>query len=217
MGFSERLKMCMHRKGLSNSDLARKLGVARQTVSLWTTKNVIPELKTIVALAEILEVTPGYLLFGERGMYNSVSDENTVAIPVLDIEGSCGPQEIAGHLATMVKLLVVTKEWILQRVRQANFKQLRIITARGDSMEPGIKSGDILIVDASKNTIEEDGIYAVQSEGNIFVKRIQMHLDGRLFFLSDNKKYEPMEVPRERIDTVTILGKCIITCNAREL
>ena len=39
MGFSERLKMCMHRKGLSNSDLARKLGVARQTVSLWTTKN----------------------------------------------------------------------------------------------------------------------------------------------------------------------------------
>lgn len=217
MGFSERLSACMEHKHMSKSDLARKVGVARQSVTLWTTKNVVPELKTVVALSEALDVPPGYLVFGDSGTYNSIADDDTVAIPMLDIEGSCGTKEIAGHLITMVKLLVVAKEWILQRVGHANFKQLRIITARGDSMEPGIKSGDILIVDASKNSIEEDGIYAVQSEGNVFVKRVQMHLDGRLFFLSDNKKYEPMEVPRERIDSVTILGKCIITCNAREL
>ena len=188
MGFSERLTACMENKHLSKADLARKIGAARQSVTLWTTKNVVPELKTVVAIAEVLEVPPGYLVFGEKGTYNSIADDDTVAIPVLDVEGSCGTKEIASQFITMVKLLVVAKEWISQRVGHANFRQLRIITARGDSMEPGIKSGDILIIDASKNTVEEDGVYAVQSEGNIFVKRIQMHLDGRLFFLSDPVK-----------------------------
>lgn len=217
MGFSERLLACMQNKHLSKADLARKVGAARQSVTLWTTKDVVPELKTVVSIAEALEVPPGYLVFGENGVYNSIADDDTVAIPALDVEGSCGTKEISTQFITMVKLLVVAKEWILQRVGHANFRNLRIITARGDSMEPGIRSGDILIIDASKNTVEEDGVYAVQSEGNVFVKRIQMHLDGRLFFLSDNKKYEPMEIPKERIDSVTILGKCIITCNAREL
>ena len=84
-------------------------------------------------------------------------------------------------------------------------------------MKPNIDEGDFVIVDTSKNELIGDGVYAIQSGGNTFIKRVQRQINGSILLLSDNPLYKPYEVPVEELDSLTIVGKCIIVCNAREL
>ena len=84
-------------------------------------------------------------------------------------------------------------------------------------MKPLIDKGDFVIVDTSKNNLMGDGVYVVQSGDNIFIKRVQHQINGRILFLSDNPLYKPYEVSSEEMDRLRIIGKCIIVCNARDL
>lgn len=50
------------RRGLSQEDVAQRLGVSRQTVSKWETGQSTPDLDKIVALSKYFSVTTDYLL-----------------------------------------------------------------------------------------------------------------------------------------------------------
>ena len=57
-------KIYRHRKqlGLSQEELAERLGVSRQAVSKWELGSSLPELETVVLLAKTFGVTTDYLL-----------------------------------------------------------------------------------------------------------------------------------------------------------
>ena len=57
-------KIYQHRKqlGLSQEELAQRLGVTRQAVSKWELGTSLPELEVIVSLAKVFGVTTDYLL-----------------------------------------------------------------------------------------------------------------------------------------------------------
>lgn len=215
--FNERLEKALKSKDMTNSELAKKVSVSRQAVTRWLNEGVIPENKTVIAIAEAVDVPAGYLLFGEEGSLNSVEDDDYVCIPVLDVYGGCYPAGRYNSLAVMVSMIRVAKEWVLARSKSPNFSKLHIINAYGDSMKPNIDEGDFVIVDTSKNELIGDGVYAIQSGGNTFIKRVQRQINGSILLLSDNPLYKPYEVPVEELDSLTIVGKCIIVCNAREL
>ena len=61
-------KIYQHRKrmGLSQEELAEKLGVSRQAVSKWELGTSVPELDSVVLLARIFGVTTDSLLIGEE-------------------------------------------------------------------------------------------------------------------------------------------------------
>ena len=52
--------------GLSQSDLAEKLNVTRQTVSSWENGKTYPDLEMVVQLSEVLGTDPNHLLYPER-------------------------------------------------------------------------------------------------------------------------------------------------------
>ena len=55
------------KNGWSQEELADKLGVSRQSVSKWESAQAIPDMKKILQLAEIFNVTTDYLLKDEIG------------------------------------------------------------------------------------------------------------------------------------------------------
>ncbi|MQS52832.1 helix-turn-helix domain-containing protein [Companilactobacillus mishanensis] len=66
MEFGKILKVERTRQNLSQSDLALKLHVARQTVSKWENGDTYPNLDVLVSLSEILNVSSDTLLKGEN-------------------------------------------------------------------------------------------------------------------------------------------------------
>lgn len=62
MEFSEKLTQLRRRQGLSQEQLADRLGVTRQSVSKWEGGAAMPELSKLVALSELFGVSVDYLV-----------------------------------------------------------------------------------------------------------------------------------------------------------
>ena len=62
MRFSEKLADQRRRQGLSQEQLADRLGVTRQSVSKWESGAAMPELNKLVALSELFGVSVDYLV-----------------------------------------------------------------------------------------------------------------------------------------------------------
>lgn len=73
--------------GWSQVDLAKRLNVAKQTVSNWENENIQPSIEMLIRMAKLFGVTTDYLL----GLDN---------IPRLSIEGV--PSDIVAHFALLI-------------------------------------------------------------------------------------------------------------------
>lgn len=62
MALQEKIYQLRKSKGMSQEELAEKVGVTRQAVSKWEMGTSVPELDTLVALARCFGVTTDYLL-----------------------------------------------------------------------------------------------------------------------------------------------------------
>jgi len=62
MKLSEKIYYCRKRSGLSQEELAERLGVSRQSVSKWETGAALPEIDKLASLAAVFGVTTDWLL-----------------------------------------------------------------------------------------------------------------------------------------------------------
>jgi phage repressor protein C with HTH and peptisase S24 domain len=101
--------------------------------------------------------------------------------------------------------LAFRKEWFRQKGDPQN---MSLIKVSGDSMEPTLLSGDVVLIDHSRNTIaSQDGIYAISIDHEILIKRLHLlYEDSKILVISDNKQYPPQEI---NPDKITINGKVI--------
>lgn len=64
MNIADRIQHLRKAKGISQEELADKMGVSRQAVSKWESEQSVPDIDKIVLLSDIFEVTTDYLLKG---------------------------------------------------------------------------------------------------------------------------------------------------------
>ena len=62
MTFSEKLMELRRRSGMSQEQLADRLGVTRQSVSKWESGTAMPELVKLISLSELFDVSVDYLV-----------------------------------------------------------------------------------------------------------------------------------------------------------
>jgi len=79
------------------------------------------------------------------------------------------------------------------------------LRVRGDSMrDAGILDGDFAVIHTA-NEVQDGQIAAVVVDGDATLKRWKVTADG-VELLPENPAYQPIRIPRERLDTVRIVG-----------
>ncbi len=116
--------------------------------------------------------------------------EEFATIPLYNVEACAGDgsyierEEIATQLS-------FRRDWIHRDIH-ANPADLHLIYVRGDSMEPDLHDGEIVMVDTSfANRVPRDGIYVVQIDHQVAVKRLQRLPGDQVKVMSSNRAYEP--------------------------
>lgn len=64
MNIADRIQYLRKSKGLSQEELAEKVGVSRQAVSKWESEQSTPDIEKIIVMSEFFEVTTDYILKG---------------------------------------------------------------------------------------------------------------------------------------------------------
>lgn len=96
---------------------------------------------------------------------------------------------------------------LVRQFTASPFTKLRLAKGIGDSMEPTLKSGDLVLIDTSQNELKyEDKIWAVRIRGNGAVKRLRSGPKGTTKIMSDNPN-----VPNDTVkpDELQILGRVV--------
>ena len=76
MKFGDKLIALRKKKGLSQEELAEKLGVSRQSVSKWESNNTYPETDKIVQICNIFECTMDDLINDNITVVESIERKN---------------------------------------------------------------------------------------------------------------------------------------------
>ena len=130
-----------------------------------------------------------------------------VMVPRYDVRASAGHGAIINS-EQVVDYLAFKKEWVHNNLR-AEASNLALITADGDSMEPVIKNGDLLLIDLSQKHVKKDSIYILRWEDSLIAKRLQWMYDGSLLIRSDNMAYKDQVVREEGLESLQVLGRVI--------
>jgi phage repressor protein C with HTH and peptisase S24 domain len=89
---------------------------------------------------------------------------------------------------------------------ERELRHIEAINVSGDSMEPSFGYNDIVFINRSKTDVSRGGIFTIRTEHGLFIKRIQVRIDGKLDIISDNKDY-PISIARR--DDVEIVGRVV--------
>ncbi len=204
-------------------DLARKTGISEGALRTFI-KGRTPKLVDIIKIAKAKGVSWVWLSTGEGNKYPNEGaevetiSESTITYKVNDfleeyalIDGF-HTQVSAGHGATwdneqVRRKLAFRTKWLKYRGLKA--ENLRVVFAKGDSMETTIHSGDSILVDITATGLTDGSIFVVRIGDELFAKRVQQHIDGSVTIISDNKEYKEQLVPVSDLDRLSVVGKVV--------
>ncbi len=105
MNISDRIQSLRKSKGVSQEELADKIGVSRQAVSKWESEQSTPDIEKILLLSEYFDVTTDYLLKGIDPIPKGTEDKVDARI-----------FSIAGTTFNFIGLVAAIMIWIEKQV-----------------------------------------------------------------------------------------------------
>ncbi len=182
--------------------LSEKSGVGERTIANWLT-GTEPRVHALYAVSVAAGVSIDWIVAGVEPA--TPVNSTFVEIPRYDARLAAGAGAF-NERAQLLDHIPFTKEFIAKKLGRNTAEGLAILEARGDSMEPTIGDGDLVLVDRRQDALE-DGIMAFVRDDTAYVKRIRCLLDG-VEIISDNRDvYEPLVVSRERLGDLAIIGR----------
>lgn len=193
----------------TDSALAAELGVAQSAIGGYNRRNTVP-LEQCIKIAERTGVSLDWLILGKGEMQGGTGgavefdDADAVWVPLYDVEVSAGSGiEVYGE--RIIQRVPFAKSWLHSEGLYA--RHLACLPVHGDSMEPTLQHGDIVLVNHEKT--RGDGVFVIRMGNALRVKRLQWLANGDLRISSDNAIYEPEQVnPDDLGDQFAILGAC---------
>lgn len=113
-----------------------------------------------------------------------IDSQDYASIPLYGVEASAGPGA-ENHGAEIVDELAFQRAWLRKmNVRPADACLMRV---RGDSMTPGLRDGDVVLVNRGRTSIRNGRVYAfVDLDQQARIKRLERLDDSTLLIRSDN-------------------------------
>ena len=206
MGIPERLKEARNRLGLKQGEMAAQSGVSARAYQGYEAGRSVPGGEAIEGFIRT-GINSNWLLSGEGEMLvadlvsREPKQETSAPSPQSDLTAHFESGQIVDHIS-------FRPDWVRTELN-SNPENLVLITAIGDSMDPTIRSGDLVLIDRSSNVIKQDAIYCIAANDNLRVKRIQLKLDGSFVISSDNAKYEAELLTADAAASLKIFGRAI--------
>lgn len=142
---------------------------------------------------------------GQTAQHEALGDEFGL-IPLYDAKVSAGNGSWTDG-ATVLTKLAFTKHWL--RKMGVTEKQCSAVRIDGDSMEPTLSEGDMVLIDHQQREVAGDSIYVIRLDQHLYAKRLRWVPGGMLEIISDNHLYPPMKVEAAHLPEIDIIGKVI--------
>ena len=211
--------------------LADALGVHRSAITQAKLRNAVPP-KWVLALARTFSIAPDWLEFGRGAMQGHVALSNSaeargvmlssagrvplvsesyatemIAVPRMSatLSAGGGSHEVGAYA---VETHAFPRQWLS---RMGNPSQMVFLDVVGNSMEPSICDGDMVLVDRTGTRATTHGVFAVGFEDTLYIKRVEQR-SGMVILHSDNPDYSAMEICGDELHSFRILGKVIWLC-----
>lgn len=219
MSFGKRLREERERLGLGQEEISSIGGVSRRSQSMYEQDNTEAgaEYLSLIAAAG---ADVAYILTGARSQAIQIQStaapeedspampspsDDFVYVPRFDLAVHAGPGAVC-EVDEIRDRLAFRRDWIREMGFQAN--RLALVDVRGDSMEPTLAEGDVVLVNLGED-VREDGIYVLRRDDGVVVKRIQTTISGDLYIRSDNPRYSEERIPKELLDQVRVAGRVV--------
>ena len=164
-------------RGKTQQELADYIGVNKSTVSNWVNGVRTPRMDKVDMMAQFFNVDRFEILDDRNKSYG----KQAVSIPVY--------ARVAAGIPLEASEEIVDREEIPEKWTElGDYYGLRI---RGDSMQPRIEEGDVVIV--RKQSTADDGqtVIALVNGNDAVCKKLKVYKDG-IALVSNNPMYPPM-------------------------
>ena len=197
--FWERVKKLCKEKQVKFNELSERIGYNERTLIVKKSQKNLPPLEKVEQMAEILGVSKDYLINGiaTEKEEKELEKGNRYFIPIMRQKLSAGQGQIVSDVTEIDGFMEIPQN--LKPYRE----NMIIFYVEGDSMEPTLSRGDLVACD--KLGYDGEGVYAIQRDGDVFVKRIEKDYK-KWIIISDNPRYPIREEPIES-ENLMIMGR----------
>lgn len=182
----------------SRQDMCDALGVKYTTFTDWVKGNSYPRIDKIELMANYFGISKADLV--EEHISGDPSKKHGVIINVLG-------RVAAGIPIEAVEEIIDIEEISAEMARTGEFFGLKI---HGDSMEPRMCEGDVVIVRKQDDAESGEIVIATVNGSDATCKRLRKYRDG-IELISNNPAYSPMFYSNKEIENkpVRIIGKVV--------
>ena len=205
MKVNERIKNRRVELGLSVDQLAEKLGINRATIYRYESEDISKLPATILQpLAAALRTTPHYLMgWEEAETLNTPADKagkTAVSIPVLGSIPAGIPLEAIQDIL----------DWEEITGEMANTGEYYALRIKGDSMEPKISEGDVVII-RRQEQVDNGEIAVVMINGDDATLKKFFANETGITLIGTNPAFIPLTFTREQVEQlpVRVIGKVV--------
>jgi len=208
-------RLCKAR-GWGPSELAAHAG--RRRSSYWSDllrgANSFGE-KVARSIEEELQLPRGWLDDGDD--IPKMPPTGVVLLRRFDLEAAAGAGRYIDAMIRVESVKVsIDIASRVQRHAGVALASLALITVAGDSMEPTLRDGDIVVVDHSAREVDRDGIYIFTLGQATFIKRMQ-RMPTAIRACSDNKNYESWDIQNDETVDMHVHGRAVWVWGGRGL
>ncbi len=204
MEIYERIKQRRKQLGLSAEEVAAKMGVSPATVYRYENANIANMgIDKVVPIAKALNVSPAYLMGWEETNISDIKKPVSTGGVWISVLGRVA----AGVSIEAVEDIIDYEEITPEMARQGEHFALQI---DGDSMEPRMTKGDVVIV-RKQPDVDSGKVAVVLINGqDATVKKVIKQETG-ICLVSTNPNYEPRFFTVEDVEKlpITILGRVV--------
>lgn len=195
--FWNRIKNLCKETGVTQLELSEKLGYGNRNLSVKIARKSLPNVRDLEIIANTFGVSFDYLIDGVEISPSVIRLESKrFFVPILNQQLSAGngqilkDDEITGYISVPPSI-------------RAYGENIAALYVNGDSMEPTLRRGDLVVCDSCG--YDGEGLYALKKDGDGYVKRVYKD-SGKYIIKSDNPLYPLMEEPVGS-DAIAIIGR----------
>lgn len=186
-----------------DAEFSRKYGTPKPTISTWRKRNTIPWEK-IEDIVQNANLSLDYVVLGKE--VRGKKSQETHLFDLVSAKVSAGAGLESYEVETIDRIQIDDYFFRTQPDPKSTF----IMEVEGDSMNPTLRYGDCIVIDKKQHQIKDNGIYVINVDGELMVKRLQKKMNGDVLIISDNKFYTTESISVNSQQILCVVGRVVL-------